>query len=447
MSEQYPGGYVTKSPPTVTTSSAPGLWTLSQQAQYKKSGTWPSVPVGWMGAFTTGDTCVFYDLQIDSSGNIYAVGWDSTASAMIVAKTDNTGVQQWVKTYSIPSISDPAGLVGSFQCISYLDSSNNLFFGFPCGYSGGGMIKINSSGVVQANMYVNPGFLHIFVGMKGSSDTPTYTTTGLSTTYYWSGFKFNNSLSLTSSWSIFPGPNNPGAYCVGIDSNGAIWGSGQSGNGNGESLIAKGASSFYNRYYQTAGAAGYQAGGCVMVGDSSGNMYHTPALSGYYIIKWTTSGTVSWAKEVTGSNAQTNGGCMDLSGNLNLIYYPYAYNGGQLLRLDSSGSLLLQQRFSTSTNCIIYAIKTDPNDGSLVMVGNFGSTPRAMILRIPSTGAAGASWTVGGATLSCATSTVFSLSSVSFSTASLSQNSTTPANPTTQSVTTSTLTPTWSKYG
>ena len=448
MSEQYPGGFITKDSPNVTTSSAQGLWTLSQQAGYKQQGLWPPVTVGWMGAFTTGDTCANYDVQIDSSGNIYAVGWSSTATAMLVTKVSVTGALQWVKTYSMPSISDPKGFGTAQQAISYLDSSDNLFFGFPVGYAGGGMIKINSSGVVQNNMYVNPGFLHIFGGMKGSSNTPTYTTTGLSTTYYWSGFKFNNSLSLTSSWSIFAGPSNPAAFTVGIDSNGDLWGSGQTGNAAGDSLIAKGPTAIYNRYYQTAGAVGYQGGGNVMVGDSSGNMYHTPVISSnYYIIKWNTSGGVVWAKQVAGGYAQTNGGIMDSSGNLNLLYYASGFNGAQLVRLDSSGSIVLQQRYSTATNCTLYAIKTDPNDGSLVMVGNFGSTARAMIMRIPSTGAPGESWTVGGQTLACATSTVFSLSSASFTTSTLSQASTTPATPTTQTVTTSTPTPTWSKYG
>ena len=41
MSEQYPGGYVTKTPPTPTSSAAPGLWTLSQQAALQKQGAWP----------------------------------------------------------------------------------------------------------------------------------------------------------------------------------------------------------------------------------------------------------------------------------------------------------------------------------------------------------------------------------------------------------------------
>jgi hypothetical protein len=42
MSNQYAGGFISKTPPTVTTSSAKGMWTLSQQAQYQKAGTWPA---------------------------------------------------------------------------------------------------------------------------------------------------------------------------------------------------------------------------------------------------------------------------------------------------------------------------------------------------------------------------------------------------------------------
>jgi hypothetical protein len=44
MSEQYPGGFISKNAPTVSTSSAQGLWTLSQQAGYQKQGLWPSPP-------------------------------------------------------------------------------------------------------------------------------------------------------------------------------------------------------------------------------------------------------------------------------------------------------------------------------------------------------------------------------------------------------------------
>jgi len=45
MTTQYPGGFITKTAPTVSTSSARGIWTLSQQAAYQKQGIWPSPPI------------------------------------------------------------------------------------------------------------------------------------------------------------------------------------------------------------------------------------------------------------------------------------------------------------------------------------------------------------------------------------------------------------------
>jgi hypothetical protein len=45
MSEQYPGGFISKSPPIPAgpyqTSTAQGMWTLSQAAGYQKQGLWP----------------------------------------------------------------------------------------------------------------------------------------------------------------------------------------------------------------------------------------------------------------------------------------------------------------------------------------------------------------------------------------------------------------------
>jgi len=49
MSNQYAGGFISKTPPTVTTSSAQGMWTLSQQAQYQKAGVWPVPPPTFIG--------------------------------------------------------------------------------------------------------------------------------------------------------------------------------------------------------------------------------------------------------------------------------------------------------------------------------------------------------------------------------------------------------------
>jgi len=66
MSEQYPGGFITKSPPTPSgpyqTSSAQGLWTMSQAAAYQKQGLWPIpgnvelFPVGASLTFSSANT-------------------------------------------------------------------------------------------------------------------------------------------------------------------------------------------------------------------------------------------------------------------------------------------------------------------------------------------------------------------------------------------------------
>jgi len=41
MSERFPGGFMTQSPPTPSASNATGIWTLDQQEQLKQAGQWP----------------------------------------------------------------------------------------------------------------------------------------------------------------------------------------------------------------------------------------------------------------------------------------------------------------------------------------------------------------------------------------------------------------------
>ena len=70
MSNQYAGGFISKTPPTVTTSSAQGMWTLSQQAQYQKAGVWPVYipPPPAIGSAYGGG---YYAGRIDVSGTLY----------------------------------------------------------------------------------------------------------------------------------------------------------------------------------------------------------------------------------------------------------------------------------------------------------------------------------------------------------------------------------------
>jgi hypothetical protein len=53
MSTKYPGGFITKSPVAPTSSAASGIWTLDQQQQAQKAGTWPSPPPFIEDVFST----------------------------------------------------------------------------------------------------------------------------------------------------------------------------------------------------------------------------------------------------------------------------------------------------------------------------------------------------------------------------------------------------------
>ena len=53
MSQKYTGGFITKSPVAPTSSAASGIWTLDQQQQAQKAGTWPSPPIFIEDLFST----------------------------------------------------------------------------------------------------------------------------------------------------------------------------------------------------------------------------------------------------------------------------------------------------------------------------------------------------------------------------------------------------------
>jgi len=53
MSTKYTGGFITKSPVAPTSSAASGIWTLDQQQQAQKAGTWPSPPIFIEDLFST----------------------------------------------------------------------------------------------------------------------------------------------------------------------------------------------------------------------------------------------------------------------------------------------------------------------------------------------------------------------------------------------------------
>jgi hypothetical protein len=56
MGLRYPGGLISATPPTVTTSSAKGVWTIQEALQYQKAGTWPVSKYTVIQTFTATQT-------------------------------------------------------------------------------------------------------------------------------------------------------------------------------------------------------------------------------------------------------------------------------------------------------------------------------------------------------------------------------------------------------
>jgi hypothetical protein len=78
---RYKGGIISANLPTVTISSAKGIWTLNDQAQYKKEGVWPEIPPTTIGQAYGGG---FY------AGKI-AVGGGGIATHYLIVAPKATG--------------------------------------------------------------------------------------------------------------------------------------------------------------------------------------------------------------------------------------------------------------------------------------------------------------------------------------------------------------------
>jgi hypothetical protein len=95
MSKRYPGGIISATPPTVSTASAKGVWTLSEALAYKQAGVWPSpTPPGptVIGQAYGGG---YYAGQISTTANSVAthyliVGPVASAQSTLEWKTTNT---------------------------------------------------------------------------------------------------------------------------------------------------------------------------------------------------------------------------------------------------------------------------------------------------------------------------------------------------------------------
>jgi hypothetical protein len=104
MSTKYPGGFITKSPVAPTTSAASGIWTLDQQQQAQKAGTWPSPPIFIEDLFSTylytgTDAAVTINNGIDLSTKGGMIWWKSRSNVSSNLVQDTTrGITKVLRT-------------------------------------------------------------------------------------------------------------------------------------------------------------------------------------------------------------------------------------------------------------------------------------------------------------------------------------------------------------
>jgi hypothetical protein len=203
MSTQYPGGFITKSPVTPTTTSAKGMWTLSEQAGWRKQSLWPtspgaptigtatvaggtSVSVTFTAPANTGSAAITSYTVTSSPGGLTGTGASSpitvsgltsgTAYTFTVVATNGAGSSppsaasnsvtplavgqqafttagtfSWVAPSGVTSVSVVAvggGAGGAYYWINSGSSCSNRFGG-----GGGGLGYINNYSVTPGNSY------------------------------------------------------------------------------------------------------------------------------------------------------------------------------------------------------------------------------------------------------------------------------------------------------
>ena len=162
MSNQYPGGYITKTPPTPSASSAPGLWTLSQQAALQKEGNWPGLGDPYFQDVTlllTGDGTngAQNNTFIDSSSNNFTItrngnttqGSFSPYGSLWSNYFNGSAQTNWI---SVPSNAAFNFGTGDFTIEAWVNqestSYNRSIFQTDGSNSGGIVLAINTSNQV-----------------------------------------------------------------------------------------------------------------------------------------------------------------------------------------------------------------------------------------------------------------------------------------------------------
>ena len=325
----------------------------------------------WIVTFGGTGTDFAAGLDVDSSGNAYIVGTrgnvgGSEGEEWFIAKYNSGGVIQWQRTLGGSNNDEAFGVA--------VDSSGNVYV---CGrdssssgtYTWNTLVKYNSSGSLQwqkrlGNSWVDYGYA-LAIDSSGnvySVGRQTNTTTGRFEAWVQ---KYDSDGNLDWQRKIAGSSGVSGFWGVAFDSNDNLYACGStnsSGAGGSDIFLVKYNSSGGIQWQRTLGGSGTDTGADVAV-DSSDNVYITgytrsslPSGTGsaaFFVAKYDTDGNDDW-KRIIGSSAfdQSHGVSTDSSGNVYITGEIYdgstSWTAG-IVKYDSSGTLQWQRGLSNGT--------------------------------------------------------------------------------------------------
>ncbi|MFX1567050.1 MAG: SBBP repeat-containing protein [Promethearchaeota archaeon] len=292
-------------------------------------------------------------VAVDSSGNIYLVGWtyNATLTDMVLVKYDSSGVQQWNRTWG-GSISDGGEDVA-------VDSSDNVYLAGKTSSFGEGdydmvLVKYDSSGVQQWNRTWGGSIRDDGYGVAFDSSDNVYLVG--STFSYGEGYddivlvKYNSSG--VQQWNrTWGGSGSDGGRGVAVDSSDNVYLSGETknfGEGNYDMVLVKYDSSGVQQWNRTWGGSSSDEGTGVAV-DSSDNLYLSGSTESFgegnydiVLVKYDGTGVQQWNRTWGGIiRDESYGVAVDSANRIYLAGRTNSFGEGSddivLVKYDSSG--------------------------------------------------------------------------------------------------------------
>jgi len=414
MSKRYPGGLITKTPVTPTTSAASGVWTLDQAITYIQAGTWPTQQFYWIGELygSVPNSTNGYSIALDSSNNVYFTGTsqESGTTDFQTAKYNSLGVIQWQRSLGSSNYDAGSGIAVDSSGNVYIIGSTNPGTGqFDCEIA-----KYNTSGTIQwqrslgganyengyaiavdsaANVYVvgrsnDAGTFDILIAKYNTSGTIQWQRRLSNVSYTDSG----NGIATDSSGNVY------------------ITGSSSTAIGGQYFITAKYNTSGTLQWQRQIGDGSFSYDGRGIAVDASSNVYvcstSDPAGTGSFIViaKYDTSGAIQWQRSLKpsgGALANSQGISVDASGNVYVIGFDntsgsYFY---QITKYNTSGTIQWQRKLGNSVSTSYgYGVKID-SSGSVCVIGTSNvanGTYKFLFAKLPSDGSLTGTYVVAG---------------------------------------------------